>query len=59
MKQRITVVYRRGKRVLTYSYVTEIKSPFANGIALDSHAKTQSIAWNEVLSVNIQPEISV
>lgn len=55
MKQLITITYRKGRKILAFSYVTEIKSPFCRGIEFDAHPKAESIAWNDVVSVTVQP----
>jgi len=57
MKMRVTVVYRRGKRVCSLTYVGVIESAFCAGFNITVHPKFQAIAWNDVVSVTIQPEI--
>jgi hypothetical protein len=55
MKLRITVTYRRGKRVLTKCYTSELKSPICTGIEL-SGEPLQAVAWNDVISIVVVKE---
>lgn len=55
MKKQITVTFRNGEAIQTYTYEAELGAALCDEIRLSSDRRLESVAWNDVLSVVITP----
>lgn len=61
MKYRVTVTYRKGKDVRTHSFRADIIIPLCEGIRMtkDMSPKLDSVAWVDVISISVVPEVKL